>query len=554
MLTEDRGWARRPLWLAALLIVPVLTSVPAWAATGGTTVTEVLAAGGDSSEAEAAGETAAVDPPEVIVIRPAKPGEAGSAWQQFSSGAELAVVKVSVPVDDDVPPAEGPPLLVLADVVTAAVEHSPGLAAMQWQALSAYAQSDSIAGYGGISTELSVMGMHTNSPLGVFASRLSQGRVTQMDFDPAALNDPDYFGNVEYKLMLMYPLFDSGRVRLLSDAVALNAGAIDYDALAREHELTASVIEAYFNHALLTDQLTVIGDAQLTVDELKRMIEQLYAEGLVIGSDIAAADVQLANIADELNRVRSYRVLVEDTLFILTGEATGGQFSSSVPLELAEAPVPELEEMTALALDSRPDLAAMGLRVCAATNMLDEAIKRRNPAVGVFAEGKHSTPNGITDGHSEATFGAQLTLDLDTGGVIRGEIAQRRADLEAAKLGLAQLEEMARIAVAQAHTEALIAHQSIETFTAQAERAAENLRVVRNRYGEGLTNYLDLRMAISEHKESRLRQVKARHDYLLAYMRLLMAAGLTGSSYDPFLGGTEPSSAETLSATGGCDA
>lgn len=473
-----------------------------------------------------------------------------AASSQASPTSQVQVLAAAL---DETSAGEQPPELGLAQVVEAAVEHSPGLAAMQWQALSAYAQSESVGGYGGLASELSITGIHTNSPLGVFASRLSQGRVTQMDFDPAALNDPEFFGNVEYKLMLMYPLFDSGRVRLLSDAVALNANAIDFDALGREHELTAKVIEAYFNHALLTDQLAVIGDAQLTVDELKRMIEQLYEEGLVIGSDVAAADVQLANLADELNRAASYRRLVEDTLMILTGGATGGAFSSEVPLELTGEPAPVLAEVTSLALEHRPDLAAMRLRVCAATNMLDEAIKRRNPTVGVFAEGKHSTPTGLGDGHSETTLGAQLTLDLDTGGVIRNEIEQRRADLQAANLGLQQLEELAEIEIVQAHTEVMIARQSIETFTAQAERAAENLRVVRNRYEEGLTNYLDLRMAITEHKESRLRQVKARHDYLLAYMRLLVAAGLTGTAYDPFLGSGEPASDAPSAGAGGCD-
>lgn len=479
--------------------------------------------------------------------------EAEQAQLMPNETSPATQIQVLLAAPDETASDDEPPQIELAEVVAAAVEHSPGLAAMQWQALSAYAQSESVGGYSGLKSELSITGLHTNSPLGVFASRLSQGRVTQMDFDPATLNDPDFFGNVEYKLMLMYPLFDSGRVKLLADAVALNANAIDFDSLGREHELTAKVIEAYFNHALLTDQLTVIGEAQLTVGELKRMIQQLYDEGLVIGSDLAAADVQLANIADEQNRAESHRALVESTLSILTGGATGGAFTSSVPLELVDEPAPDLDEMTALALENRPDLAAMRLRVCAATNVLDEAIKRRNPAVGVFAEGKHSTPGGFNDGHSEASFGAQLTLDLDTGGVIRNEIEQRRADLQAANLGLKQLEEMAEIDVAQAHTEVQIARQSIETFTAQADRSAENLRVVRNRYEEGLTNYLDLRMAITEHKESRLRQVKARHDYLLAYMRLLEAAGLIGTDYDPFLGRTDVISAEPDTEEGESD-
>jgi len=527
-------WSSEQLIILGLALVLVVMAPAPRAMAEETTVIEVfrLAAGPDTEKAAAAAE----DPPAASAAIEVQPQ-----------------IHVLIPDEGGADSEPAAPVVTLNEVVDAAVSHSPGLAAMQWQALSAYAQSDSVSGYGGLKSELSIMGLHTNSPLGVFAGRLSQGRVTQMDFDPAALNDPEFFGNIEYKLMLMYPLFDSGRVQLLADAVALNANAIDFDALGREHELTAKVIEAYFNHALLTDQLVVIGDAQLTVEELKRMIQQLYDEGLVIGSDLAAADVQLANLADELNRAESYRGLVEDTLAILTGGATGGAFSSSVPLELTEAAVPELDELSALALEHRPDLAAMRLRVCAATNMLDEAIKRRNPTVGVFAEGKHSTPTGFDDGHSEATFGAQLTLDLDTGGVISNEIEQRRADLQAANLGLQQMEEMAEIDVVQAHTDLVIARQSIETFTAQAERAGENLRVVRNRYEEGLTNYLDLRMAITQHKESRLRQVKARHDYLLAYMRLLVAAGLTGTEYDPFLGATDSIGADQGVSEGGCD-
>jgi len=429
------------------------------------------------------------------------------------------------------------PVFLLGEIVSAAVEHSPGLAAMQWQAISGFEQSDSVLGYGGLKSELSITGMQTNSPLGVFASKLSQGRVTQMDFDPTALNDPDYFGNMEYKLMLMYPLFNSGRIKLLSDAVALNANAIDYDALAKEHELTGQVIETYFNYALLNDQLLVLDEASLTVGELKRLIEQLYDEGLVIGSDIAAADVQLANLADEVNRAETYRWLIIDTLGILTGGAYAGEFEPEVPLTILDEPVPDLAEFTVLAMDARPDLNAMSLRVCAATNVLDEAIKQRNPVVGVFAEGKHSSPNLWENGHNEVTFGAQLLLDLDTGGVIDNEIDQKRADLQAAQLALEQMQEMAEIEVAQAHAEVVIARQSIETFGSQAERAAENLRVVKNRYREGLTNYLDLRMAITQHKESRLRQVKAKHDYLLAYINLLQAAGLMGTAEDPFLGG-----------------
>ena len=445
-------------------------------------------------------------------------------------------------------PRAGATVLLLPEAVAQAVAYSPGLQAMQWQAISAWEQSRSVVGYGGVSTQFSVMGIQTDSPLGWFASKLNQGRVTQMDFNPDTLNNPDYIGNMAYKLKLMYPLFDNGRVKLLADALALSSNALDFDALGREHELTYNVVQIYFGHALLEDQAVVLSDAQLTVDELKRMIEIFYAEGLVTRSDIAAADVELANIADEVNKADVQLRLTETTLGLLTGGATG-EFQASLPADIEALGVPELGEMTALASEHRPDLLAMDLRVCAATNVLDEAIKKRNPTVGVFAEGAHNSP-GLPggDGTTGLTVGAMLQLDLDTGGVIANEIDQKRADLEAAKAGLKQMEDMAAIEVAQAQAQVAMAYKSIETFNAQAEKAAENLRVVKAQYREGLTNFLDLRMAITTHKESRLRQAKARHDYYVAYMGLITAAGLTGTEYDPFLGST---AAPAQSPTGG---
>jgi outer membrane protein TolC len=409
---------------------------------------------------------------------------------------------------------------------------------MELMALAAGEQADSVRGHGGLQGELSLMALRTDSPLSSFGLKLNQGRITQMDFDPAGLNDPDYIGNVETKLTLMYPLFTSGRIRLMAEALKKNSAALDFDALAKEHELMAKVIEAYFNHALLAEQLVVLDDARLTLDELKRMIEQMYSEGLVIRTDILAAEVELANLEQEVTRAEEYQRTIEETLAILTGGEVAAGFRSEVPLELTEREVPDGVAAEEDALANRPELKAMELRVQAAGNMLAEAVRKRNPTIGLFATGANNDPQYPfgDDGHTEVTYGAQLLLDLDFSGITSNEIDQKRAELEAAMLGLEQLEDMARIDVAQALAEVRIAREAISAFATQAEKAAENLRVVRNRYEEGLTNFLDLRMAVTTHKESRLRYVKAEHDYLLAYIRLLVATGQLGTAADPFLG------------------
>lgn len=430
--------------------------------------------------------------------------------------------------------AAAPPVLLLSNAVAAALRYSPGLGALEWQAFAQWEQAQSVLGRNGLATEFSILGMQTDSPLGVFAGKLSQGRVTQADFNPATLNNPDFLGSIEYKLKLMYPLFTSGRITLLADALKLNGEAIDFDRLKAQHELTVKVIETYFAHDLLTQQIIVLDDARGTIDEMKRMIESLEREGLVVKADIAAADVEVANVSDEQNQARANLTLTENFIALLTG-AQAGPFTSVIALDPAALRTPTLDEATQAALNNRPDLRAMEKRMCAATNVLDEAIRKRNPTLGAFAEGKHASSGLPGRGHTEATLGAQLTLDLDTGGVIKHEIDQKRADLEAAKLGYQQLADMAKLDVMQSYNSVVTAHGSMDTFRAQGDKAAENLRVVRNRYREGLTNYLDLRMAVTTLKESRLRELNARYSFLLSYMRLMAATGQIGSEMDPIL-------------------
>lgn len=472
------------------------------------------------------------------------PTPAASVEVLFPASVEDAAQDTAVMMQNDntalVP--SPPPVLLLSDAVSAALQHSPGLSAMQWQAVAQWEQAQSVLGRNGLATEFSILGMQTDSPLGVFAGKLSQGTVTQADFNPATLNDPDFLGNVEYKLKLMYPLFTSGRITLLADALKLNGEAIDFDRLKAQHELTAKVIETYFTHDLLTQQIVVLDDARATIDESKRLVESLEREGLVVKADIAAADVEVANVSDEQNQAHANLALTENVIALLTG-AQAAAFTSVIALDPAALRMPTLDEVTQAALDNRPDLRAMEKRMCAATNVLDEAIRKRNPTLGAFAEGKHASAGLPGQGHTEATLGAQLTLDLDTGGVIKHEIDQKRADLEAAKLGYQQLTDMAKLDVMQSYTNVTKAQNSMATFKAQGEKAAENLRVVRNRYREGLTNYLDLRMAVTTLKESRLRELNARYSFLLAYMRLMVATGQVGSPQDPILSVLDASNA-----------
>jgi outer membrane protein TolC len=428
---------------------------------------------------------------------------------------------------------ELPPVMTLEEVIELGLGRNPGLQALDWQAWGMWAKAQGIGGYGGLDARIAVTSMLTNSPLGVFGSRLSQGRVTQADFDPTVLNDPDYLGNTEFKLSLMYPLYDAGRSDLGKEALEYGSQAIEFQQLAAGQQLVGTLVQTYFANALLTDQLVVLDQASATADELWRMITSLQREGLVTRSDVAAAEVELANIQHQITQAHARLTLTETTLNTLTG--VDESFTTSVPDIYGIVELPDLEEITALAMEEHPAICSARSNAVSAGLMLSEARRQRHPTVGLFAETKHSTP-GFDDGHNESTFGAMLQFNLDTNGVISETIEERDAMEQSALWYLEQVEESVRLGVAASYADLVIANQAVDTFAAQSEKAAENFRVVNNQYREGLTNYLDLRLALTTRTESGLREIKSRHDYATAYFQLLVSAGLAGTEFDPILG------------------
>ena len=55
---------------------------------------------------------------------------------------------------------------------------------------------------------------HTNNPMWAFGTKLNQGNITQQDFNPELLNDPDAINNFATAFTLDWPVYDGGQTRM----------------------------------------------------------------------------------------------------------------------------------------------------------------------------------------------------------------------------------------------------------------------------------------------------------------------------------------------------
>ena len=92
----------------------------------------------------------------------------------------------------------------------------------------------------------------------------------------------------------------------------------------------------------------------------------------------------------------------------------------------------------------------------------------------------------------------------------------------------AEQEHMAnqiRLEVIQAFQDCISARERLKVAVETVTRAREALRIVQDRYQEGLTTITEVLRAETAYLRTRLNLVSSRYDYYIGYARVLMATG-----------------------------
>jgi len=197
--------------------------------------------------------------------------------------------------------------------------------------------------------------------------------------------------------------------------------------------------------------------------------------------------------------------------------------------ESLDAPPPAddgLDQLIAAALETRPDLRAGRERLRSSEQSVRSAMADQRPTLGV---------TGVAQAHSDEPFGSygsDWAVSVDARfTVFDGNRASARVRQAAERLRRAQSEhELLRqtidLEVRRGFHDRLTARKRLVQTEAAIGMAQESLRIVRDRYREGLTTLVELLDAESRLTGARTRDVAARRELLLAQARLDLAIGI----------------------------
>ncbi|MEW6297870.1 MAG: TolC family protein, partial [Thermodesulfobacteriota bacterium] len=330
-----------------------------------------------------------------------------------------------------------------------------------------------------------------DNPVFAFSSKLNQGRFTPSDFDVRRLNHPAEINNFRTALSFAQPLYTGGKASLALAQAQLRREATVQDFTRRQQEVICHVAKAYYGILLAQEELAVMHAAVRAAEANRALARDRFATGLVVESDVLAAEVRLAHLTAEEITAQNCLRIAKATLNEAMGRPVEEPVVVTGQLGQRLAPQRSLIELTQTALAKRPDYRQLGLEVQALDRGVALAQAAFHPTVHATANVEVNRFNFAANGQDSWFVGIVAQWNLFDGLADRARVAEARAQLARFEALHARLANAIMLEVQEAFFQLQSAADRIGVAQRAVVQAAESLRIVTDRYQARLTTIVD---------------------------------------------------------------
>jgi outer membrane protein len=363
----------------------------------------------------------------------------------------------------------------------------------------------------------------SNNPVFVFGTLLEQGRFGPENFAIDSLNHPDAVNNFRSALTLRLPLFDQRQTETRTAQARIAQQEADQQTELAAQQLRFAVIRTFYGLLLAQARLEVSDEAVKTAEADVKRARDTFESGLVVQSDLLAAEVQLSEFRQQ--QIQAKGDLVTAMAAFNTAIGLPVERPQQPQGELVERsfPTETVEALSEQALRDRPDYQRAVLSTQASEVRSREARGEWLPRVDAFvtagASGRY-----VAGGSGDYAAGASVTFNVFDAGR-KARIDQSRAAESIATAQQEQLANQIRFEVMRAYQQYVSARERMAVVAQVTAQATETLRMVQDRYHAGLTTITELLRAQTALVRARSDVLAARYDQYVGYASVLLAAG-----------------------------
>lgn len=374
--------------------------------------------------------------------------------------------------------------------------------------------------------------MNGNNPVFVFGSLLEQARFRQQNFDLRSLNNPDPLNNFRFSLTIKAPLYDQRQAATRVNQAQFGRRQADAETDATAQRIRFETLRAFYGVLLARANKEVADEAvKLAEADVKRSRDRVEA-GAAVASDLLSAEVQLADFRQRQIEAEGEIITAQAALNTALGLPINTPQQVTGQLVEKAFNLADQGELIRQALRDRPDYLRAALSLRSSAEQVKGARGEYLPRVDVFASAGASRNNWV-GGSGDYIVGASVTFNLFDAGR-NARINQARA---AESLAASQQEHLAnqiRLEVVRAYQQFVSARERVKVAERVIAHATEALRIVQDRYNEGLTTITETLRAETALARAQSNLLSARYDYYVGYAALLLASGRL-TDVEPFV-------------------
>lgn len=365
--------------------------------------------------------------------------------------------------------------------------------------------------------------MQGNNPVYVFGSLLEQANFKAQNFDLNALNNPSSLHNFRTSLSLRAPLFDQRQSRTRIAQAQLQQQQVDTSSNQVQQQVRFEVLRSYYAVLLAQAKKEVAIEAvKMAEADVKRSRDRVDA-GVSVTSDLLAAEVQLAEFRQQQIQAEGEIITATAALNTALGlPISTPQQISGVLLE-KQFDLGEQDALIRTALQARPDYSRAGLTLREREQQTFGARGEMLPRVDVFTSVGVSARSFVT-GSTDYLVGASVSFNLFDAGR-KARMSQAQAAETIATLEQEHLANQIRLEVVRARQQFITARERLVVMQRVISQATEALRIVQDRYHEGLTTITEVLRAETALTQARTNVLAARYEHYIGYANVLLATG-----------------------------
>jgi outer membrane protein TolC len=269
--------------------------------------------------------------------------------------------------------------------------------------------------------------------------------------------------------------------------------------------------KAYLQLQLAYDESKVLKEALATSRAVYKTSKDYYNEGLIQKSDLLNAELHVMNIETQAKSAESGIQDASDMLSLLMGRSTGTVYTID-PMSIT----PDVIADRAGLINERPDFKALQKGMESYDMMIRSSKMSYLPRLNAFASWQMNDKSMLGFNANAYFAGIRLSWNIFNGNRTKQIISQQSLEKEKLATQLDQQKKEARLQVNRDRRQLADASFVMKQQQLAVKQSSEALRVLQNRYTQGLAKTNDVLVAQTQLSQQRLGYVQALFNYNLA--------------------------------------